>query len=162
VLRPARGMRTEEGEDIEWGERMEEEKRRWKGNCFCTIVDAVAMVGENDERERENQKNGMGEWVKRFKPRIKGADLSSAVSNDLATTGENFLVFQRQLEGIYLHLLSWWKNIIFIYIRENWCSTDIHQHLVCPLPFIFKKKNNYTYLHLQNRYKYIVTSALVM
>jgi hypothetical protein len=40
---------------------MEEEKRRWKGNCFCTIVDAVAMVGENDERERENQKNGMGE-----------------------------------------------------------------------------------------------------
>jgi hypothetical protein len=47
--------------------------------------------------ERENQKNGMGEWVKMFKPRIKGADPSSAVSNDSAITGGNFLVFQRQL-----------------------------------------------------------------
>jgi hypothetical protein len=62
-------------------------------------------LGENDEREK-NQKNGMGEGVKRFKPRINGVDPSLAVSNDSTTTGENFLVFQRQLEGIYLHLLS--------------------------------------------------------
>jgi hypothetical protein len=37
---------------------------------------------------------------------IPSADPSSAVSNDSATTGGNFLVFLRQLEGIYLHLLS--------------------------------------------------------
>jgi hypothetical protein len=57
-------------------------------------------------RERKIRKIRWVSELKDFKPRIKGADPSSAVSNDSATTGGTFLVFQRQLEGIYLHLLS--------------------------------------------------------
>jgi hypothetical protein len=90
VLRLARGMRTEEGEDIEWGERMEEEKRRWEGNCFCTIVDAVTM-GWRERWERERIRK-MG-WVSE----LKGLNLELRVQIHL----QLYPTIQRQLEWIF-------------------------------------------------------------
>jgi hypothetical protein len=39
----------------------------------------------------------------------------------------------------------------------------MHQHSSAPPPIHFqKKKNNYTYLHPQNRYKFILVSTFLM
>jgi hypothetical protein len=102
-------------------------------------VDVIVSVLLGRERGEELRKNGAEEdlWL--------GSDL-------FASYGEKYELYILRAAGkkilIYKYLFRLFRNKISIFI--------------CLHLFIFRKKNNYTYLCPQNKYKFIFVSVFLI